>query len=48
MNFLHGKLPVGPSAIAPEGHVNLLRPKKNYVTPRALELGRGAAGSVKG
>jgi 2,4-dienoyl-CoA reductase-like NADH-dependent reductase (Old Yellow Enzyme family) len=31
-------LPVAPSAIAPEGHVNLLRPKKNYVTPRALEL----------
>ena len=27
---LHGKLPVAPSAIAPEGHVNLLRPKKNY------------------
>jgi len=36
--YLHGKLPVAPSAIAPEGHVNLLRPKKNYVTPRALEL----------
>ena len=35
---MHGKLPVAPSAIAPEGHVNLLRPKKNYVTPRALEL----------
>jgi len=27
---LHGKLPVAPSTIAPEGHVNLLRPKKNY------------------
>jgi 2,4-dienoyl-CoA reductase-like NADH-dependent reductase (Old Yellow Enzyme family) len=37
-SYLHGKLPVAPSAIAPEGHVNLLRPKKNYVTPRALEL----------
>ena len=36
--YLHGKRPVAPSAIAPEGHVNLLRPKKNYVTPRALEL----------
>jgi 2,4-dienoyl-CoA reductase-like NADH-dependent reductase (Old Yellow Enzyme family) len=37
--YLHGKLPVAPSAIAPEGHVNLLRPKTNYVTPRALDLG---------
>jgi hypothetical protein len=37
--YLHGKLPVAPSAIAPEGHVNLLRPKKNYVTPRALGVG---------
>src|SRR6516225_6128489 len=36
--YLHGKRPVAPSAIAPEGHANLLRPKKNYVTPRALEL----------
>jgi 2,4-dienoyl-CoA reductase-like NADH-dependent reductase (Old Yellow Enzyme family) len=36
--YLHGKLPVAPSAIAPEGHVNLLRPKKNYGAPRALEL----------
>ncbi|HYY29721.1 MAG TPA: hypothetical protein VE860_17395, partial [Chthoniobacterales bacterium] len=30
--------PVAPSAIAPEGYVNLLRPKKNFVAPRALEL----------
>ena len=36
--YLHGKLPVAPSAIAPEGYVNLLRPKKNFVAPRALEL----------
>jgi 2,4-dienoyl-CoA reductase-like NADH-dependent reductase (Old Yellow Enzyme family) len=36
--YLHGKLPVAPSALAPEGQVNLLRPKKNYVVPRALEL----------
>lgn len=35
--FLDGKLPVAPSAIAPEGHVSLLRPKKPYVVPRALE-----------
>jgi 2,4-dienoyl-CoA reductase-like NADH-dependent reductase (Old Yellow Enzyme family) len=36
--YLQGKLPVAPSALAPEGQVNLLRPKKNYVMPRALEL----------
>lgn len=35
--FLDGKLPVAPSAIRPEGHVSLVRPKKEYVTPRALE-----------
>jgi 2,4-dienoyl-CoA reductase-like NADH-dependent reductase (Old Yellow Enzyme family) len=35
--YLDGKLPIAPSAIAPEGHVSLLRPKMNYVTPRALE-----------
>ncbi len=36
--YLDGKLPVAPSAIAPKGHVRLLRPEKPYVTPRALEL----------
>ena len=36
--YLDGKLPVAPSAIAAEGHVSLLRPKKEFVTPRALEL----------
>lgn len=36
--FLDGKLPVAPSAIAPKGHVSLVRPEKIYVTPRALEL----------
>jgi 2,4-dienoyl-CoA reductase-like NADH-dependent reductase (Old Yellow Enzyme family) len=36
--YLGGKLPVAPSAIAPEGEVTLVRPKKAYVTPRALEL----------
>ncbi len=37
-SYLDGDLPVAPSAIAPEGHVSLLRPKTEYVTPRALEL----------
>ena len=36
--YLHGKLPVAPSPIPADGTVNLLRPKKAYVTPRALEL----------
>jgi len=35
---LDGKLPIAPSAIAPKGHVSLVRPKKSFVTPRALEL----------
>jgi 2,4-dienoyl-CoA reductase-like NADH-dependent reductase (Old Yellow Enzyme family) len=35
--FLNGELPVAPSAIAPKGHVNLLRPERPFVTPRALE-----------
>lgn len=34
--FLNGELPVAPSAIKPAGHVSLVRPKKEYVTPRAL------------
>lgn len=36
--FLDGGLPVAPSAIKPKGHVSLLRPQREYVTPRALEL----------
>jgi 2,4-dienoyl-CoA reductase-like NADH-dependent reductase (Old Yellow Enzyme family) len=36
--FLDGDLPVAPSAIAPAGHVSLLRPERPYVTPRALAL----------
>lgn len=36
--FLDGQLPVAPSAIAPKGHVNLVRPQKPYVIPRALDL----------
>ncbi|MGI5310723.1 alkene reductase [Rheinheimera sp. WS51] len=34
--YLNGELPVAPSAIAAKGHVSLMRPKKSYVTPRAL------------
>jgi 2,4-dienoyl-CoA reductase-like NADH-dependent reductase (Old Yellow Enzyme family) len=36
--FLDGELPVAPSAIQPAGHVSLVRPIKDYVTPRALTL----------
>lgn len=35
--FLNGDLPVAPSALAPKGHVSLVRPQKPFVTPRALE-----------
>ncbi len=35
--FLNGELPVAPSAIKPAGHVSLVRPKQEYVTPRALD-----------
>lgn len=35
--FLNGATPVAPSAIAPKGHVSLVRPEKSFVTPRALE-----------
>lgn len=34
--FLNGELPVAPSAIAPKGHVSLLRPETPYLVPRAL------------
>jgi 2,4-dienoyl-CoA reductase-like NADH-dependent reductase (Old Yellow Enzyme family) len=34
--FLDGALPVAPSAIAPRGHVSLVRPETPYVVPRAL------------
>jgi 2,4-dienoyl-CoA reductase-like NADH-dependent reductase (Old Yellow Enzyme family) len=37
-SYLGGELPVAPSALAPEGHVSLIRPMKPFVTPRALEL----------
>ena len=35
--FLDGGLPVAPSAIKPAGHVSLVRPMQEYVTPRALD-----------
>lgn len=36
-HYLNGELPVAPSAVAPAGHVSLLRPMQDYVVPRALE-----------
>lgn len=36
-SYLNGELPVAPSAIAPRGHVSLVRPKTPFVTPRALD-----------
>jgi 2,4-dienoyl-CoA reductase-like NADH-dependent reductase (Old Yellow Enzyme family) len=36
--FLDGDQPVAPSAIQPAGHVSLVRPTKDYVTPRALDI----------
>ncbi len=37
--FLGGARPVAPSAIKPAGHVSLVRPVKEFETPRALETG---------
>ena len=42
-HYLNGELPVAPSAIAADGHVSLMRPKKAFVTPRALETDEIAA-----
>jgi 2,4-dienoyl-CoA reductase-like NADH-dependent reductase (Old Yellow Enzyme family) len=36
--LLDGAAPVAPSAIKPAGTVSLVRPKREYATPRALEL----------
>jgi 2,4-dienoyl-CoA reductase-like NADH-dependent reductase (Old Yellow Enzyme family) len=36
--YLNGELPVAPSAIAPGGHISLVRPEKSFVVPRALRL----------
>lgn len=35
--YLDGELPVAPSAIKPAGTVSLVRPKKEFETPRALD-----------
>ncbi len=37
--YLEGELPVSASAVRPAGHVSLVRPLEDFVTPRALELG---------
>ncbi len=34
--YLNGELPLAPSAVRPAGHVSLIRPKKEFVTPRTL------------
>jgi 2,4-dienoyl-CoA reductase-like NADH-dependent reductase (Old Yellow Enzyme family) len=36
-HFLDGQQPVAPSAVPAKGHVSLLRPQRDYSTPRALE-----------
>jgi 2,4-dienoyl-CoA reductase-like NADH-dependent reductase (Old Yellow Enzyme family) len=35
--YHNGALPVAPSAVAPKGTVSILRPQREFVTPRALE-----------
>ena len=35
--YLNGALPVAPSAVRPAGHVTLVRPKREFVVPRALD-----------
>jgi 2,4-dienoyl-CoA reductase-like NADH-dependent reductase (Old Yellow Enzyme family) len=37
-SFLDGKAPVAPSAIAADGYVSLLRPKRPYPVPHALTV----------
>ncbi len=34
--FLNGETPVAPSVVRPGGHLSLVRPMKEFVTPRAL------------
>jgi 2,4-dienoyl-CoA reductase-like NADH-dependent reductase (Old Yellow Enzyme family) len=36
--YLDGALPLSASAVKPAGHISLVRPLKDFVTPRALEL----------
>jgi 2,4-dienoyl-CoA reductase-like NADH-dependent reductase (Old Yellow Enzyme family) len=38
-SYLDGEPPVAPSAIAPNGHVSLIRPTTSFETPRALSVG---------
>ena len=35
-SYLGGRLPIAPSAVRPAGHVSLVRPMKDFETPRAL------------
>ena len=37
-SLLDGQLPFAPSAIAPKGHVSLIRPETPYVVPHAMTL----------
>ena len=37
-SYHDGALPVAPSAIAPKGHVSLLRPERPFVVPRPLSI----------
>ena len=37
-DLLNGETPVAASAVQQAGHVSLLRPKREYVVPRALEI----------
>ena len=41
--FLNGATPESASAVKQKGHVSLVRPETEYVTPRALEILRKAA-----
>lgn len=41
--YLDGATPVAPSAVRPAGHVSLVRPVQDFVTPRALTLDEIAA-----
>lgn len=36
--YLNGELPVSASAVRPAGHVSLVRPLQDFVTPRALTV----------
>ncbi len=37
-DLLQGETPVAASAVQPQGYVSLLRPKREYVLPRALQI----------